>query len=1024
MESPGGLVREFGPIRGEATDNRDRGMARLTRIRNRGGDAIELRYDNRARLSEVVDSGRRRIRFDHDRNGRLEYIWLPAANGDGLRQHARFFYSPEGDLVETQDAAGKRIRFEYAEHTLVRETDRNGLSFYFEYDGWGPFARCTRTWGDGQIHDHAITYDIKGRRTIVEDSIGYATVYEWGAHGTVTKIIDARGGETHFRYDGLTRKTAEIDPLGNATRTMYDERGNVVMVAGPEGTATKIRYDEHDNPIWLSTPKGAQWQWTYDRWGRRVSEIDPLGHCTRYHYEHGRMVAVENPVGARTSLGYDASGNVVQLVNPDGTQRQWSYDALGRMVSATDPVGNVQRRDYDALGRVVRVDEPDGNVRQLEYDPEGNVVRARDKLRQVELGYCGMGKVAWRTIAGTTVRFEYDTEERLTAFINEKGYAYRFERDAIGNVRVEECYDGSKRKYERDAAGRVTKVRRPGIGRWSTFEYDTSGRTTKVAHYDGTEEVFAYDADGGLVEANNSTTTVRFERDLLGRVVKEWQGEHWVASHYDHQGLRIGMESSLGARQTITRNVMGDVVGLIAKQGEQTWEAKIVRDALGLEVDRQLPGGARSYWWRDQLGRPIQHRVGTDNKIVRGRGYRWGLDQTIDEIVEHNRGGVRYLHNTRGDLVSTTSPDGDIEYRTSDDVGNLFRTADRSDRDFGPSGELRKERILEGVRKYRHDPERNLVAREDPDGHIWRFDWNGADQLASIQHSAGLEASFEYDALGRRMSKTVGQQATTWIWDGDSLLHELLDDELTTWIFDPERFSPAARLHDECAYSIISDHIGTPLCVLDEDGELCWHADVDAWGKVSSIGDGELCPWRFPGQYQDEETGLHYNRFRYYDPDGGQYLSEDPIGIEGGSALRAYVRDPTTWIDPLGLTARRDYANNGARANDIVLGQNMPERVIPAAERLDAGWLKLDPADWTWEKNRQFLWRAIRRVRAEKGQIFDIGGQRGRYQGPKAIYSREKALLERNDFERRPTGRWIMGTNGRKFRVYEWIEKI
>ncbi len=924
ISGPDGLTRELGPIPGESPQNRDRGLARLTRIRNRGGQAIHLRYDDHARLVEVVDSGGRLIKLEHDRNGRLGSIWLPATSGEGWRRQVELRYSPEGDLVETRDARGNPIRFAYEHHTLVKETNRNGLSFYFAYDGWGPLARCTRTWGDGGIHDHEITYDLEGRRTIVEDSLGHPTVYEWGPHGVMAKIIDARGGETCFEYDELLRRTATIDPLGNSTRYGYDERGNQVMVVGPDKAITEIHYDEHDDPIWMKTPKGAEWRWSYDRWGRRTTEINPLRQCTRYHYQHGRMVAVESAVGSRTCLSYDSAGNVTQLVNPDGTRREWSYDAVGRLASTTDPLGNVQRRQYDELGRLVRVDEPDGNVRHLEYDAEGHVVRLSDSRRRVILTYQGMGKVASRTIAGTTVGFEYDTEERLVAVINEKGHACRFERDGLGNVRAEVGFDGSRRVYVRDPAGRVTKVHRPGIGRFTAFEYDAAGRRTKVSHHDGSEAFFVYDADGALVEADNDTIDVHFERDPLGRIVRERQGEHWVASQYDYHGLRIGMKSSLGATQQILRDLMGNVTRVAAGQDDQQWEATFTRDALGLEVERRLPGSARSRWSRDRLGHPTLHSIEHEGAVHRARRYTWGDNGRLAALQDDGR-RLTFEHDARGYLAATVDSSGAIDRRTFDEAGNVHRTVDGADREYGPSGELVLTRSSTSVRTYVHDPEGNLVRMDDEAG-TWAYDWNGAGQLARAVHSDGREVSFAYDALGRRVAKGSDARTTRWLWDGNVPLHELEYSTTspdahdpaaappgTTWLFEPDSFAPIARLSASSVHSVVSDHLGVPLCMLDERGNARWQADTDIWGRASVVGEPELCPWRWPGQYADAETGLSYNRFRYYSPADGQYVSRDPLRLLGGIALYAYVPDPLVSTDPLGLTRQDDYSDGLSR---------------------------------------------------------------------------------------------------------------
>jgi RHS repeat-associated protein len=125
-----------------------------------------------------------------------------------------------------------------------------------------------------------------------------------------------------------------------------------------------------------------------------------------------------------------------------------------------------------------------------------------------------------------------------------------------------------------------------------------------------------------------------------------------------------------------------------------------------------------------------------------------------------------------------------------------------------------------------------------------------------------------------------------------------------------------AKLGPGGNYSIVTDHLGTPVGMLDESGESVWSADINTFGRLRNLeGDAQACPFRWPGQYEDAETGLYYNRFRYYDPDAGQYVSQDPIGLRGGLQLRSYVQDPSVWLDPLGLLlSNREIGEIGERA--------------------------------------------------------------------------------------------------------------
>ena len=191
-----------------------------------------------------------------------------------------------------------------------------------------------------------------------------------------------------------------------------------------------------------------------------------------------------------------------------------------------------------------------------------------------------------------------------------------------------------------------------------------------------------------------------------------------------------------------------------------------------------------------------------------------------------------------------------------------------------------------------------------------------------------FDALFTYDALGRRLSKdAIG--ITCWLWNGNVPLHEWTPSQrrneqgeieeyqkdLRTWLFEEESFVPLALFQDGKAYSIVTDHLGTPVEAYNEQGEEVWYRRLDMNGKVieersmlyTSYKDYVKIPFLFQGQYYDEEIKLAYNRFRYYSPDMGMYISSDPIGLAGGFNTYAYVKDTNTWVDVLRLSGELVY---------------------------------------------------------------------------------------------------------------------
>ena len=156
-------------------------------------------------------------------------------------------------------------------------------------------------------------------------------------------------------------------------------------------------------------------------------------------------------------------------------------------------------------------------------------------------------------------------------------------------------------------------------------------------------------------------------------------------------------------------------------------------------------------------------------------------------------------------------------------------------------------------------------------------------------------------------------------------------ENLGTWVYDGGSYTPVAKLTEEDSYTIVQDYLGTPIQALDSKGNVVWDCILDIYGDVLELR-GEKCfiPFRFQGQYEDDETGLYYNRFRYYDPKTGNYISQDPIGLAGGLSVYAYVHDSNSLTDVLGLMPIRGGKTAGGMSRST---SNWLTRYGPAAMR-------------------------------------------------------------------------------------------
>ena len=474
-------------------------------------------------------------------------------------------------------------------------------------------------------------------------------------------------------------------------------------------------------------------------------------------------------------------------------------------------------------------------------------------------------------------------------------------------------------------------------------QHDQAGRLTYNKYTDGSWEAWEYDKAGRLTKAYNRDSVTEFVRNALGQVIKETQDGRTVEHKYDERSRLSNIVSALGGSITYGYDIKGTVnhisAGMSGKR--KPWEANIAYDRFGRETSRIMSGCVENTMQYDNVGRPAHQRVQHNGRTLLDKSYLWGdnlrLLQTLDTI---NRRSVRYDYDTFGSLSGAVYGDGSCQWRNPDAMGNVYDSPDRTDRSYGRGGQLREDRKW----RYYYDSHGNLVLktmrRSGPSLETgmrdeflaWQsgdyaYTWQGNGMLRSVTRPDGKTVTFKYDALGRRIEKVFDGRVYRYLWDGDVILHEwdyaeadrpntivtetgevTLDrpepvENLITWVYDSDSYVPTAKIVGDRHYSIISDYIGRPVQAYDDNGNIVWQADYDIYGNLRNLhGSRQFIPFRQLGQYEDEEIGLYYNRFRYYDPGSGTYISQDPIGLLGSNpTLYVHVKDVNTQVDSWGL---------------------------------------------------------------------------------------------------------------------------
>jgi len=877
----------------------------LKSLENGTGQGLDLAWDDRGLLKGVRQKlEKRTLAVHHTSEGRLASVAFLFADGS-QQTLIKYQYDAKGMLAAATNALEQTDRYEYREDGRIsRETARDGAVFNFKYDDSG---RCIRTWGLENYDLKIIRYFDNSNCTEVVDSYGAKRWYHRLASGQVDVEINPLGGISKTEYDEFGRITKFIDPLEAETTFFYDENGNRSKTIDPLGNESTYKFDSHHHAVCYVDANGNEWKKRLDEKGQLRSVTDPGGGLWEYDYdESGNLVEVRNPLGPKTRLRFQPNGDLAEVEDWDGLITRYRCDAFGRIVRFETPAGTVTTRVFDALGRMTALEETPKEKYTFQYNAKGKLTRSTDangKIFARVYGTCG--RLIERIDAdGKRVKYIWGSEpSRLLKFINARGEAYEFAYDAAGKKIKEKAFDGRETIFKRDIAGNCIET---GNIPENTMilACDKMGRLISKIFPDGTSATFAYDSLGLVLSAENSDCKLEFKRDPMGRVVEEIQGDRTIRYQYDVTGNLLAVKADQGFEVSYAYGETGTLAQVV-HNGKNKIEFR--KGSADDPVYRILPGGGSLSHRFDRNAGSMVQKVEAGGKPVLQREYRFNADGRIDSVQDSRRGRVQYSYGPSGRIANAVYEGAGRDGFDYDEAGRLLRMelAGRKSISFGY---LQGDRLeSKGPTGFEYDMAGRLksIVDGDPSGPPgkWCFAWDAMDQLRTVIKPDGETWTYAYDALGRRISKQGPEGTTQFLWDRHVVVENKdPDGNASTWAFGPSGFIPLGKETNGRFYSVITDHLGTPKELLDETGEISWSVSHQIFGEIKTQeGEGPDCEIRFPGQWFDAETGFHYNRFRYYDPSTGRYISQDPIGLRGGINPYSYCVDPLNWMDPYGL---------------------------------------------------------------------------------------------------------------------------
>ena len=874
---------------------------RLHTMLDSNGHSINFHYNEAGHLNQVTDSAGRGLKLEYNITNRLRSVSLLDEKAKPYgKPLVQYRYSTQGDLIAVVDAAGNTQQFEYQNHLITKRTTKDGFNYYFEWDQYDIHGKCIHNWGERDIYDYRFEYDAANKITKCTDSRGNTTTYYYNSLGLVTKKVDAEGGVFEFEFNEDGRLLLERNPMGYTARYSYDANGKLIRIVNPLGHTTRLTYDDSGRLASLIDAMGLRWRRGYDTNGRLTSLSDPQGRTTLYRYdEHGNPVLITDAMKRNQRLEWNAQGLLLAKTDAAGNRQEYRYDQFGRITEVHEHGNQVTQYSYDPMGRVTQLSHPNGSSVQLHYTPEGRLTRYIDALgRATQYRYDGLSQPVERINPhGQSFKYEYDAERNLTALINENGERYELYYDKNERLVKEVGFDGRVQHYGYDAAGHLVS-HTDGINRITQFKRDALGQLLKKWSSDQDISRYEYDPLGRLVHAISRDAELEFKYSDNGQLIEERQNGLRLRHEYDLNNQRSATVIN-NERIEYEYNAQG-LFKRITYNGEIL--TSITRNAQGLEIAR-TSGAVSSFFEYDPMGRLVRQRAIKAPRCILERHYKTDKGGNLQQIDDLKFGKTSFKYDAldRLQAVESIRP----ERFSFDPAGNLLDAREAF------AGSYVKGNRLKVFQDYRfeYDDVGNLIL-EKKGKKATQYFYNSQNQLTKVE-KGGQASHYAYDPLGRRIKKQNAMGQTTYIWDGNVLLGEQRSNLKITYIHEPGSFKPFCQIRNNTVCYYHNDHLGTPQVVTNAKGAVLWEARYKAYGNVmhfeSDIIDN---PIRFQGQYYDSETGLHYNRNRYYHPIIGRFIHQDPMGLADGKNQYEYALNPITWVDPLGLSCTEAHTKN------------------------------------------------------------------------------------------------------------------
>ena len=874
----------------------------------------QFEYNLERGETTCIDSRGHKEHFVHNAQGKLVkhtdpngHVWQYAYNAQGQKvtdvkpdnSMTRYSYTPYGQLASITQPDGSQTQFAYNQlGQRVLTTLPDGQTITRKYSVAGLLQ--SETFGDGRTTLYS--YDKLGQLTQHINKNGQITQFVWNEQGEL--LAKHHNDELiRYSYDNLGRVNATINNAGLLTQYKYNAHGQLAQTTA---------FDENE-------PEHKQHQhFSYDEAGRLISSQNSKGDTTEQHFEGlSQPHCVIQPDGSALHLTYDKERNLTAIERSDGHVYRISYDANENPTQVTGFDGTLQQYKYDACNRLASVTQSNKRHVKIERDSLGRVTEQHASLASDShivnnanyYSYNLQGKITRAHNAQSTLKQRFDKGGRLLhaeqVHNQQQAHTLQYSYDDYGRRQTLTLPDSSTLKYSYNKFGQLSAIHLQQAN--STANDSASAAKPLIT--------LSYDSQGNIQTQNfGNDVTLTQQFDVFNRLTQQ-QLTHPAQALFDTCTYNYDSINQLIARKN---------------EGVSSHNINFEYNSLGQLIQQNLASGENTkitqYQW-DSFGNPQSQTVKSSKSDTDS-----SEQNTTNTDASSSIDLTRATHSEYKELAPNSnenSSNADSVVNNEDTNNTTINSATDADRltHFGDSD-------------FHYDEFGNQI-RETGKGIKTRREYNAFNQLSCFNNNGTL-TQYDYDPLGRRIAKHTEHGKIDYIWDNDQLIGECQHGEYTWYINLPNQFHPVALIKKGEVYYYHLDQLNTPRFVTNNKAEVVWENQADAYGFEEPEAESEsnkensfTQPIRFQGQYLDEESGLHYNRYRYYSPKQQRFINQDPIGLVGGINHYQYAPNPVNWVDPFGLMCKEGEASLKQALNNCtqsgVISPELSEQLLQAA---------------------------------------------------------------------------------------------